>query len=141
MHLYFFPKNIYQYWSGVNKENTHHTTRGCWYTHFIGNQLLIKRLDYCSQQILLTQNLPGRSSTSNSSYKKGSTKDLELISTKNLERILEKYLLQECPFSIKFWVVDHKHNIYPGWPAIFEMKIQEQFKNISRTYQYFQEHK
>ena len=21
-----------------------------------------------------------------------------------------------------------------GWPAIFEMKIQEQFKNISRTY-------
>ena len=24
-----------------------------------------------------------------------------------------------------------------GWPAIFEMKIQEQFKSISRTYQYF----
>ena len=24
-----------------------------------------------------------------------------------------------------------------GWPAIFEMKIQEQFMNISRTYQFF----
>ena len=24
-----------------------------------------------------------------------------------------------------------------GWSTIFEMKIQEQFKNISRTYQYF----
>ena len=43
MHLYFFPKNLYQYWSGANKENINHTTRGCWYTHFIGNQLLTNK--------------------------------------------------------------------------------------------------
>ena len=28
-------------------------------------------------------------------------------------------------------------NDISGWPAIFEMKIQKQFKNIPRTYQYF----
>ena len=26
---------------------------------------------------------------------------------------------------------------FAGWTAIFETKIQEQFKNISETYQYF----
>ena len=26
---------------------------------------------------------------------------------------------------------------FPGWPAIFAMKTQEQFKNILRTHQYF----